>query len=341
MHFLTLISAFVGLANGMNIDQKVKHHDTDPVRLLYQYPEGTWIENIAVRPSGELLLTILTAPHLDQLNPLRPNATPDTVHVFPAKTSVSGIGEVAHDVFAMAVGNFSLSSGESVGWGVSTLDLSGGKAIVRSTVEMPEVSFLDGLCALPAAAVPGSVLAGEIKTGKIWRVDPVNGRYDVAIYNSLTASTHDPVYGVSGVNGIHTRQDTLYFTNTGLGIFGRMPVSSDGQPAGSPSVITHVLNSTQEFDDFALRGEDVYLVTGSGNSIERIGLDGTRKGRIIAGSLNATTIAEPTSCAFGRTPADAHVLYVVTAGGLATPVDGSIRVGAQVLAVDTRKWPSW
>jgi len=56
---------------------------------------------------------------------------------------------------------------------------------------------------------------------------------------------------------------------------------------------------------------------------------------VLAGDLNSTQIAEPTGVRFGRTGADRGVLYVSTAGGLAAPVDGTERVGGQVVAVDT------
>ena len=55
--------------------------------------------------------------------------------------------------------------------------------------------------------------------------------------------------------------------------------------------------------------------------------------RIVAGNVNSTAIAEPTSAQLGRD----GVLYVTTAGGLAVPVVvGGVptRVGGQVVAVD-------
>jgi hypothetical protein len=122
---------------------------------------------------------------------------------------------------------------------------------------------------------------------------------------------------------------------------GSTPVATPADEHAA-QVVARIQNATQEFDDFALAGDDVFLVTGSGNSVERLSLtDSTSKGSVavvIAGSLNSTLLAEPTSCAFGRTAADRHILYVVTGGALAAPVDGSITIGAQVVAVDTSRW---
>ncbi|KAK5703745.1 hypothetical protein LTR97_002758 [Elasticomyces elasticus] len=313
-----------------------------PVRLLYEYPVGTWIENIAVRSNGDLLLTVLNVPHLDQVSPYKANATPETIHSFPNALSVFGIAEIAPDVFAMAVGNFTLTGGVQPGsfsiWSVSFTMHDTMEA--HKIADLPQATFLNGLCSLPGTGSPKDFLVGDIKQGLIYYVDTSTGDYGVAINNSFTAAVSDPVFGTAGVNGMHVHDGDLFFTNTGQALFAKMHIHTSGTPAGEPTIVARVLNSSMEFDDFAIKDNDAYLVTGSGNSIERVGLEGTSKGRIVAGSLNSTQFAEPTSCAFGRTEADRHILYVVTAGGLATPVDGDVTVGAQVLAVDTRLWLS-
>ena len=74
------------------------------------------------------------------------------------------------------------------------------------------------------------------------------------------------------------------------------------------------------------------MATQGGDSIAEVKPNGDT--RIIAGVVNTTEIAEPTSAQFGRTVGDRHVLYVVTAGGLAVPIDGDVVVGGQVVAVD-------
>lgn len=55
------------------------------------------------------------------------------------------------------------------------------------------------------------------------------------------------------------------------------------------------------------------------------------KATVIAGSLNSTDLANPTSVQFGRTEKDRRTIYVTTAGGDETQVD---IVGAQLAAVE-------
>lgn len=76
------------------------------------------------------------------------------------------------------------------------------------------------------------------------------------------------------------------------------------------------------------------MATGGANTIQKIN---TRTGevRIAAGDVNSTAIAEPVSAKFGRRECDLTVLYVTTAGGLATPVNGDTIIGGQLVAVRT------
>ena len=94
------------------------------------------------------------------------------------------------------------------------------------------------------------------------------------------------------------------------------------------------------WDDFTIdsTGQFAYIATKIGNTIQRIDLnDG--KVDILAGGLNNTSIVEPTSVVFGRTPCDLWTVYTATGGGLAYPVytkDGPKQFGAQVVAIDVK-----
>jgi hypothetical protein len=312
--------------------------------VLYQYPEDTWIENIAVRASGELLVTRLDQPHVEQFNPLEENAEPKVVHSFDGSLSVMGIAEVASDSFAVIVGNVTFANGATPGswsiWNVDFENPNGIAAEVNEITAIPDATFANGMTSLPSSGQVDNLLYGDIRRGVVSFVDTTTGESKVVINNTLTAAAPDPIFGKTGVNGIHVKDGVLYFANSAKGLFASVPIHSDGTPAGEPHIITrtHKSELVFYFDDFAIKDEDAYLVTGSDNAIERVGLDGTPKGRIIAGNLNSTQIAGPTSAAFGRTAWDEHILYVVTSGALVAPVDGNITVGAQIVAVDTRRW---
>lgn len=57
------------------------------------------------------------------------------------------------------------------------------------------------------------------------------------------------------------------------------------------------------------------------------------KQALVAGDLNSTEIAEPTSTALSRGRQGSEILYVVTGGGELAPIYGKEIVGGQVLAI--------
>ena len=113
-----------------------------------------------------------------------------------------------------------------------------------------------------------------------------------------------------------------------------MPIHADGTSAGTASVIAHTEASTDYFDGFTFGAHgDVYIGTGSGNTLVKFPQAGGPVVRV-AGGRNSTLIAEPTNCAFGRGPSDQGVLYVVSAGGVAAPVQGKYVTGGKILAIE-------
>ena len=315
-------------------------------RTVFQFPNGSWVENIAVRANGNLLLTRIDAPELFIIDPSAANPKAQLVYSFPEATGLAGIAETSPDKFALIAGNFSFATGAQLGsWSIWTVDFSKTSCTCNGTVG-PEITkvtnissakFLNGMSSLNN----DTVLVGDIDEGVIYGVNVNTGSsYVASAGDPLLAPTPNPILGNVSVNGIHVRDNFLYFVTSATNIFGRMPIRADGAQIGNASIVAHAFNSSIGFDDFTFDDKgNFFLVTASGNSIQQVTPDGRSK--IVAGSLNSTALAEPTSVHFGRGQADKNVLYVTTAGGLAIPVQpGSQRVGGQVIAVDMSKGAS-
>ena len=180
----------------------------------------------------------------------------------------------------------------------------------------------------------GYVLLSDFRAGVVYRLDISTGAYTVVIANSLTAAVPQPIFGTSGINGLHVRNSYLYFTNTGQNIFAKIPINADGTPAGTASIVAHTSASTDYFDGFTFSAHgDAYLGTGSGNTVVRLPPAGGPEERI-AGSINSTLVAKPTNCAFGRGVSDQGILYVTTAGGLVQPGRSRYVQGGKVLSIE-------
>ncbi|KAF2993361.1 hypothetical protein E8E13_002041 [Curvularia kusanoi] len=315
------------------------------VRLLYEYPLDFFVENIAVRPKGELLVTLPYIAEVHSIDPLRPNPTPKVVHSFKGVNSVFGITEYDDDVYAVNGGNFSITGGAVVGtYRVDSLNLTGATPVETRIADFPSAHFLNGMTALPSCGPrPRNILVNDVIGGVIYHLDSVTGEYSIALNNTYTQAHQHPALGYFGANGIKISDSMAYLTNTGLGALVRFPVYPNGTQVEGASieVLSRATNSTWSYDDFALQNATAYITTGSGNAIERViapfsGARGAISTDFVAGNLNSTLVAGPTAAAFGRTHKDSHILYVTTSGGANAPVNGNITVGAQVLAIDTR-----
>lgn len=303
-------------------------------RLIYQYPENnTWIENIAVRQDGTFLFTNLNSPPgtqgLYSLDPFAQHPTPQLVtNDFGGRIATLGIVETTPETFYLVANNF-----------------VGGNAIYRVAFSKGQVEpDVDLVTTLDSAVLLNGLtklndtllLAADSFLGAVWVIDTETGAHH---------SFSDPLFapapnGTSvGVNGARFKDGYLYFTNSVQNIYGKVRLDATGKPLGPATRIAGLRpekGHEVEPDDFALDHEgNAYVATMRGNSIQKISPSGHVE--LIAGGLNDTTIAVPSSAQFGRTHRDSDVLYVTTTGGNGKPVetkDGPVQFGAQIVAID-------
>ena len=306
-----------------------------PTRDIYQFPnKGNWVENLAVRYNGQIIITRLDVPEIYQVNPFTPGQAPTLITTFPSALSTLGITEVTPDVFAVVTGNFSLTTfvidpGSFAVWKVDMRKYHGtGTAKVEKVTNIPEAKLLNGATVLDAAG--GTILVADSQLGVVFRVDINTGAY-------RTVQDDPTMKGLPGgrlpigINGVRVRNGNLYFTNSDQNLFVKVPINVDGTVSGA--YITIVKSTQGTFDDFALDiFLDAFATQGAGNTIAKITSQGVETE--VAGDLNSTAIAGPTSAKFGRTLLDLTVLYVTTNGGFAGPVDGTIVEGGKVVAVN-------
>ncbi|KAM0521865.1 hypothetical protein ACHAPE_002428 [Trichoderma viride] len=321
----------------------------DSASTLYEFPKDSYIENIAVRSNGQILMTDLSKSELFLFDPsvAGPN-TPILLHDFDESLALAGIAEYQPDVFAVISGNYSFTNTVQVvgTWKVWSVDLRGVKIttehgqakfssqpVVKKIADVKPAHFLNGLTVLSER--DQTLLISDVNGGLIWSLDIKTGNYEVAINNTFTALYSSPPFSASGVDGVHVRGNSAYFTNFGNGTFNKVLINENGTPAGPVTTIANTKGPLDQYDDFTFDCDgNAFVVTGGGNTIEMISADG--KAQVyIAGNLNSTAIAEPTSCAFGRGPHDKNILYIVTAGGMETPVNGNTVIGGQLVAVKT------
>jgi hypothetical protein len=305
------------------------------------FPAGYFLENLAVRHDGSMLVTAFLQKELWYVPPVVGTAPVQPVKLQSYDLSTTGIVEAEPDVFYVSTSD-TYATHRSVLQRVDLRRWTPGQPIDSTPVlEFPHpVGALNGSCLL----APNVILLADSFAGLIWRVDlpTVGGSPTPRVWLQDATMAFDPNNPLTppqpGVNGVRYASNTnyLYYTATTELLFMRVPVDPETlDPAGVPEFVAGGLMA----DDFCI-DEDAgvaYIATHRQNTIARVPLDPSddRTTQAVAGEPFDEQLIGPTSGAWGRRPGDnGRVVYVTTDGGLAAPPpDGRVRL-PKVLRVE-------
>lgn len=310
-------STALPIASTLQRDQTASQVSATP---FFYFPDGKQAENIKVRSSGEILVTLDTAPELYQINPFR-NQTGGIAYRFEGYTSLFGIVEGTADIFYVIASNF---SGPPLYYGyegsvsifevdlrdVSDLKNSQSAAKVSKVVDVPPAQLLDGLVIVNHA--DGLLMSGDAQTGTLYLIDIRKQTVNAVLQDELLDSTsHEAAAGLAhiGVNGLKLYHGDLFFTNTAKGLYGRVPIdTTTGKPTGRPSI----LSSYGTFvDDLSFDSVGNQFISEDENGVLLRTVQTTtakNQTRLLA------VLPGADSNAFGRTTLDKCILYSTFAG---------------------------
>ncbi|KAK5713394.1 hypothetical protein LTR17_017575 [Elasticomyces elasticus] len=204
-------------------------HDV-AIRTVYEFPNTTWVENLAVRPNGHILTTIIGLPEVWNVDPI--SQTAELVYTFPSPAnSVLGITETEPDVFAVVVGFFNPAtiSGLKGSYSIWSIDLreehrdgsgphhhhqsppNGTQAHVNKVTDIPSAVFLNGLTTIPSSRGE-LILVGDSFLGVIYSVNLRTAAVAIVLDEPEFKPLQTALF-LLGVNGIHVsaKSDYLYF----------------------------------------------------------------------------------------------------------------------------------
>ncbi|ETS75039.1 hypothetical protein PFICI_13523 [Pestalotiopsis fici W106-1] len=284
-----------------------------------------WAENIAVRPNGNLLVTLLgLKPQLWQIaEPWTDTPAATLVHTFPSELyGLVGIAETSPDVFVTAGINTTTPSLSSV-WEVTfgTDDNDGSESVAtRKIADMHNAIVLNGVAAVPGCgdepSSSSAVLIADSMAGVVFRVDTQTGNVttaaqvpEMAPLGNMTSTQN------IGINGIKIRDGYLYFDNSYAATLYRVKIDETGFVAADAVAENVAVISDETFlDDFVFdtRG-NIYIASNHGSTVRRVDM-ATGDNVVLAGAAGQQTVLGDTAAAFGRTDMDREVLYVTTSG---------------------------
>ena len=300
LFLVTLLLAFI--ANAFHLHE------------VYQFPNGTWAENIAVRSNGNLLVTFASTPELWEVIPsAQPRATQAwRLHHFPNAEMATGIAELEPDVYAIITPNT-----------VWKVDLNNGtKNTPTRIATLQSARTLNGMAVLDPDT--RTVAISDSEAGLVWRLDTSTGNYTVILKDeTMAANTKEGV--LLGINGLRVHDGHVYYVNTPERLFCRIPVNTTtGRATGSREIISQGALA----DDFAISRQGVGYLAGLTDSVvTRVFANGTQE--VIA---NSSALMSATSGAFGQL-GGSDVLYITTGGETLHVVNGTSSKGGKILAL--------
>ncbi|OQE39761.1 hypothetical protein PENCOP_c006G03670 [Penicillium coprophilum] len=296
---------------------------------LFNFTSPINIENSELRPNGHLLLTTFYKAHLYTINPLAQKPTAELVATLPGATALTGIAAVGHDKYAVVGGV--RGSYHYDNETIYTVDFSknASNPTIQTVAHIPDADMLNGMASMPSQK--HILLIADARLGSIFRVDITTGASKVVLKNDALAAPANSSMPI-GINGLQVVGNHVYFTNSALNIFARVPVSEDGQTFGRIQVIARLEreagDTDSDWDDFAIDDRGNAYVAQPLNTIAKITPDG--KQSVVAGGGDSLTFIGPTSVQIvpGR-----KLAYVTTRGG----DKGGVSYGGQVVAVQLRE----
>jgi hypothetical protein len=306
------------------------------------FPEGYFLENLAVRADGSMLVTASVQKELWYLPRPTRGVPLEAVLVHTFDGVAMGIAETEPDIFFVSV---SAASAPHECYLVR-LDLNSWRPGLPLSAEIvvrfdDRARTLNGSCLV----APDVLLLADSFAGLIWRAElPRQGRgpkprvwlEHASMSSDPTSETKPPQPGVNGIR-FAPRSNMLYYTSTSRRVFMRVPVDPvTHEPAGDPELISRGTMG----DDFCI-DEDAgvaYVATHRQNTVDRVPLSAQapdRVRRIVAGDRFDADLVGPSSGAWGRDDGDLgrRAYFTSDGGAVAPPPDGKVR-SAKVLQLE-------
>jgi DNA-binding beta-propeller fold protein YncE len=299
------------------------------------FPQHFFLENLAVRADGSILITVVKHKQLWYLPAPDADLPVDPVLVHTFDSAAMGIVEAEPDVFYVCTfGPATVERVDLRGWS------PGAAATVTRVLTFDPSAVLNGACLIGTR----TMLVADSVAGRIWRVDLAGDGLTAAArvwlaHHSMAFDLDNPLNPQPGVNGVRydSKTDFLYYTSTTRKLFMRVPVDpATHQPVGEPEFVA----SGTMADDFCIdeNAGVAYVTTHRQNTIDRVPLQPGQHGAqrdIVAGEPFTAQLVGPSSAAWGRGHNDyGRVAYVTTDGGTtAPPPDGIVRP-AQLLRIE-------
>ncbi|RYP52643.1 hypothetical protein DL769_010634 [Monosporascus sp. CRB-8-3] len=291
---------------------------TTAINQIYSFP-SEFIENLHVLPNGNLLLSTMESKGLlYTLDPTEAQPQAEPVASFDSNaTGLTGIVPLEGDLYAVSGGLHTSYAFKRGSMHLYIVSLQTGRVV--DSIPVPDTATMNGLAALPHN--PYILLSADSIDGRIFSIDTRTRKVSVMLEdpalgpgNGNSSSGLPPI----GINGLRTRGDYIYFTNSNQGTFSRIRVGENGTRTDDFEILARSPTASHIYDDFTFDSDGNAYIAVHSSSVLKITPDGVQT--TVAGGEGDALFKEPTSAALAN---DGKSIYVVTGGRFsANPPEG-------------------
>jgi sugar lactone lactonase YvrE len=284
----TLVScALTNLAHSSELASNVK--------IVAEFPSGTFLENLHVRGDGSVLFTSYLAREIRKLDKDGGGSVFSRLPVHPVGIAAFGDGYIitAHGKPFTSGPEFTKTQQ------ILVLDSKGAQTAMFET---PDAKFLNGITPLNFK----TFLAADSISGTIWLVDPQSQAIMPWLKDGMLAPDPAEKYNRPGANGLKRLGDKLLISNSSRGAIFSVAIASSGAAAGPLQEVA----KTGPIDDFRIEDDGAIIFATHADKLVRLAPDGARTEILAEGCGGCTAVARIPS---GETETD---LVVLTTGGL-------------------------
>lgn len=271
-----------------------------PHEVVATWPVGTFLENIAITPDDDFVVSVHNRHELHRVSPGGEHSKWVSMPAPPA-------GMIAAADGVWVVGGEPGQGPHHVYFVTWTGEVTERDAVTGSL-------FLNGFTPGPA----GIGFTVDSITGTVIAVELASGASQVVVTDErLRKLSAEPM--LPGANGIKAGDGALYLTNTDRALVLAAPLDATGRPTGAVETVAEHLRG----DDLAVSSDgDLFITNHIHNTLIR--LNPTTGDRVaVAGPQQG--MAGCTACVFGTAADDPMSLYVTTTGGIVMPLDGVVQ----------------
>lgn len=273
-------------------------HRLSDISLISEWPHGSFVENLAVKHDGHLIVSVYSSNEIYEVDPKLPTNNRKLIATLPL--GPTGITELDFNHFYVNVGTI----GHRNTWSIYCISVHHGlvpNATFKHIIDINPALYLNGLCVL--SYEHGTLLSVDSSLGQIYKIDIRTKQVELWYENDLLKKLSHELL-IPGVNGIQRSavDDYLYLTNTDRAIILRLAIDPyDYRPKGQLEIVQRNIVC----DDFTIdRSGTIYATTHVHNSLMR--LTPIKDGEYLKEEIGtlADGLAGATACIFGRTYQD-------------------------------------